>query len=336
MSFLAFDCEGPLTLNDNAFEYCKAIVPEGDRFFKQISRFDDYLADIKKKEGYKAGDTLKLILPFLKLFGADNRSLKEFSKRTLFFLPGIPETLQKIKNLVPIFIISTSYRPYLEALAEVVQFPMECIFCTEVDFDRIKLSPAESKVLNDLYNEILGFPDIELSSDAKFPSQLPGELLSVLERLEEIFFDIIWNMDVGIFLREVNPVGGLEKAKACKLISEKLGIPLSHAFYTGDSITDMDAFSLVKSAGGITLSFNGNRYALKSAEFYALSNKGFIFKHLTEIFLEKGKEGIERHRSSEDYEFGKIPDVKEEFDKLVKKSEDFRKAVRGEVIGGLG
>lgn len=336
MPFLALDCEGPLTLNDNAFEYSKAIIPKGDYFFTQISRFDDYLADIKKKAGYKAGDTLKLILPFLKLFGADNKSLREFSRKTLAFLPEIPEILYKLNQILPTFIISTSYKPYLEALCEVTGFPMENIFCTEVDLDKVKLSHSEAKILEKLYEEIMNMPLIELPKDAQKPEDLSSELLNTLNRLEEIFFDIIWNMDIGVFLREVNPVGGFEKANACEKISRELSIPLSEGFYAGDSITDTQALNLIKENRGVALSFNGNRYALRSAEFYALSKKGSVFFELSQIFLDKGKEGLGNFIKKEPYEFGKVPLEKEEFDRLVEKSEAFRKKIRGEIIGALG
>ena len=42
------DCEGPLALNDNAFELCREFIkPQGDRFFQQVSRYDDYLAEVE-------------------------------------------------------------------------------------------------------------------------------------------------------------------------------------------------------------------------------------------------------------------------------------------------
>ena len=59
------DCEGPLTLNDNAFELCAHFIEDGDELFKILSLYDDYLVDEVKKDNYKAGNTLKLILPFL-------------------------------------------------------------------------------------------------------------------------------------------------------------------------------------------------------------------------------------------------------------------------------
>lgn len=337
MPFCAFDCEGPITLNDNAFEFTKAIIPKGDYFFTQISRFDDYLADIKKRPGYKAGDTLKLILPFLKLFGATNKMLQEFSRKTILFLPGIPQVIPKLIKIVPFFIVSTSYRPYLQALSESLNFPMENVFCTEVDLDRGVLTATEKKVLQSLYEEIINYPPIELPQEATSEEDLPKDLLRILQRMEEIFFEIIWNMDCGIYLREVNPVGGEEKAKACEWISERLSVPLSEGLYCGDSITDCKALELMRKHSGISLSFNGNRYALRSAEFYALSRQALIFEKLILPFLEGGRERLERFSfKTEDEEFNKVPSEQTEFFEIVKRSEAFRKRVRGEAIGALG
>jgi energy-converting hydrogenase A subunit R len=72
------DCEGPISKNDNAFELTAHYVPNGERLFTVISRYDDVLAEVVKKPGYKAGDTLKLILPFLKAYGVTDRKMQKF------------------------------------------------------------------------------------------------------------------------------------------------------------------------------------------------------------------------------------------------------------------
>ena len=69
------DCEGPLTLNDNAYELANNFIEDGGNLFKILSLYDDYLVDIVKKENYKAGNTLKLILPF---FVVENLKNKDF------------------------------------------------------------------------------------------------------------------------------------------------------------------------------------------------------------------------------------------------------------------
>jgi len=62
------DCEGPLSKNDNAYELAEHFMPDGARFFAIVSKYDDVQADVVERHGYKAGDTLRLILPFLKAY----------------------------------------------------------------------------------------------------------------------------------------------------------------------------------------------------------------------------------------------------------------------------
>ena len=82
MQFIT-DCEGPISKNDNALELATNFLPEGEKFFTQLSRYDDFLA-LTGREGYKAGDTLRLILPFLKAYGTTDKKIVEyFSQRNL-------------------------------------------------------------------------------------------------------------------------------------------------------------------------------------------------------------------------------------------------------------
>ena len=324
--FFAFDCEGPITLNDNAFEFCKAIIPKGDLFFSKISLFDDYIAEIKKKPGYKAGNTLKLILPFLKLFGANNKILKEFSEKTILFLPYAPQFLKNFKNF-NFFIISTSYKPYLEALCKITGFPLDQVFCTEVNFDEVEVSKAEKKILEKLFIEIQNMPFFNM------PPAKESDYM-VIERLEEIFFEEIPKLDIGHYFMEVNPIGGEEKAKVCEYLSKELNIPLENGLYCGDSITDAKALSLLREKNGISIAFNANRYALKSAEFFVLSEDAKILEDICKEILEKGKNALLSFLNGKTV--GKIPKEEEAFKKLVEQSESFRKKIRGIHIGSLG
>ncbi|MEM2939288.1 MAG: hypothetical protein QXU95_03315, partial [Candidatus Bathyarchaeia archaeon] len=129
MKIFVTDCEGPISKNDNAFELSCWLIPNGDKFFTQISRYDDILADIVKRPGYKAGDTLKLIAPFLKAYGATNERMRRFSSETLLVVPGAGEALHYIRSIMPSFIVSTSYEPYINALCDAIDFPKENVYC---------------------------------------------------------------------------------------------------------------------------------------------------------------------------------------------------------------
>src|SRR3990170_5033021 len=92
------DCEGPISKNDNAFELMEHFVPEGDKLFTRISKYDDVLADVVKKPGYNAGDTLKLILPFLKAYDVTDVQMREFSAENILLIPNSKDTLEQIRS----------------------------------------------------------------------------------------------------------------------------------------------------------------------------------------------------------------------------------------------
>ncbi len=80
------DCEGPISKNDNAFELAANFIPNGDKLFANISKYDDVLADILQKPGYSAGSTLKLILPFFKAYGITDKQMEDFSAKNIILI----------------------------------------------------------------------------------------------------------------------------------------------------------------------------------------------------------------------------------------------------------
>ena len=92
--------------------------------------------------------------------------------------------------------------------------------------------------------------------------------------------------------REVNPMGGAEKAKAVADSLAKTGLKLADTIYVGDSSTDVQAFEAVRAGGGLALSFNGNRYAVDAAEVVVVSDCAWSIGMLVAIFRLWGKEGV--------------------------------------------
>ncbi|MCL4504256.1 MAG: hypothetical protein M1438_20720 [Deltaproteobacteria bacterium] len=288
------DCEGPLALNDNAFELCREFIkPHGDRFFIQVNRYDEYLADIAKKPGYQASDTLKRILPFLKAHGLTNALLRDFSSRSIRLVPGAEEAYRFLHGFkFPIFEISTSYRQFAEAVGTKLGFDAAHIFCTDLDLDHYRLTPAEAEELKRLEEEILATAALEWPFKAADLSDLAGPVQEAIGRLDRIFFDRLPEMEIGAIYREVKPVAGPEKAKAVADGLVQTGFTLADTLYVGDSITDVQAFETVRAGGGLAISFNGNAYAVNAAEVVVVSDCAWPIALFTAIFRQWGKEGI--------------------------------------------
>jgi energy-converting hydrogenase A subunit R len=223
MRIFVTDCEGPISKNDNAMELAASFVPQGERFFSLLSKYDDYLADVEKRPGYKAGDTLRLILPFLKAFGATDKRIEEFSRANILLMPGAQETLRFVRERMPAFIISTSYEPYIRALCEVIDFPFEAAYCTALALDRYPLPKEEEGYLRQVAGEIARMPMIEWGEGASGLADLPETARGVVQRLNQVFWEELAGMQINRLLEEVDPVGGEAKAAAVRAILQRIG-----------------------------------------------------------------------------------------------------------------
>ena len=340
------DCEGPLTLNDNAFEMCAYFIEDGDELFKILSLYDDYLADVVKKEGYKVGNTLKFILPFFVLENLKNKDLIDFSKNNIYAVRDSKFLLKYLKEAMNTYIVSTSYGHYIEALSNYMEFPFENTYYTKVDMDNLYLNDEESSKVADYKNKILANPkDYEL--------------------FDEIFFKEIPKMDIYEKIKEIDVVGGLGKKLAIDDIIENDNIDVNQMLYIGDSITDVEPLQFARENNGISISFNGNEYPLKVAEIaivspsaiatavianiYADNDKNKVLQfindynsqnNLEELFGEYKINPEIRLKFFEVFNDGDYPIIKligeDNYDEILKESVYMRNNIRGEDIGGLG
>ena len=353
------DCEGPLALNDNAFELCREFIqPHGDRFFQQVNRYSDYLVEAASRPGYKSGDSLKLILPFLKAHGLTNARIEAYSRQNVALVPGAEGAFKFLHSRdFPLFEISTSYRPFAEAVGLKLGFQKERIFSTEIDLDRYSLSTAEAEELKRLQGEIAATPAIEFPPDAA-AADLPASVPEAIALLDRIFWERLPRIPIGALYQEVNPIGGPEKAKAVTDSLAQTKLTMADMIYVGDGITDVQAFEAVRAGGGLAISFNGNRYAVNAAEVIVVADSAWPLAMLAAIFQLWGKEGVlevacpeTREKSRclvlpeaviepiamglEGHIFNLYDQSAENLDQVVEESQAMRARLRGETIAAL-
>jgi predicted HAD superfamily phosphohydrolase len=318
------DCEGPLTRNDNAQEIAERFLPDGAEFFARLSKYDDFLVDVALRPGYNAGNTLRLIPPFFRAFYVTDEDVEQFSAEQVLVVPKALETLDAIRALMPTFIISTSYTPYLRALCELSGFPFENVRCTELSLDAWEMPDDEAQWLRswvpricerpliDYPDEAItaagghgagagaGAPDCGAPGPATWAS--PDEALAWLSdvdretvwQLDELFWQELPQRPVSQALSAaVHPVGGGRKLEALEAIVAAENVDGADIMYVGDSITDTPPLAAVRSWGGASLSFNGNAYALQAAEFAAASPDAEVQARLAEAFAAEGRAGVE-------------------------------------------
>jgi energy-converting hydrogenase A subunit R len=257
------------------------------------------------------------------------------------------------------FIVSTSYEHYIRTLCEAIGFPYENTYCTRLSLDKFHMANEEKEELEEVAKEITKMPTIEIPLHAKNLDDLAKKDRETIHRLDEIFWKEIACTDCGRILSEIIPVGGSEKANAIKDIMKRTNATLADVMYVGDSITDVEAFKLVRENGGLAVSFNGNQYAIRNADVAIFSDNGIVSAIIADVFGKFGRQGVlsfaeswNREKLSKSsvspyllnslFELypKELPKVKiitsENMETLAKESSDFRKKLRGEAIGRLG
>ena len=351
------DCEGPISKNDNAYELAANFIPNGDCIFTNISRYDDVLADVVGKVGYTAGSTLKLILPFFKAYDIKDSQMEEFSNQNILLIANTRTTLKHIQTLADAFIVSTSYEHYIKALCKTVDFPFKNTYCTKVSLDNLAITRQEKEKLRGIAQEIGQMNLIEIPPQTKNLEDFSKKDTATIQRLDEIFWNQIPQMFVGKFLTDVVTVGGEQKAASIRDATERLGVQLEDVMYVGDSITDVEAFRLVRENGGLTLSFNGNSYAVRNAEVAVMSESNLVTAVLADLFIKNGKEetlkvlnmwspsalekaGVDKPILKQALHPDGLPKAHivttQNMEMLTKESSAFRKKVRGVAVGRLG
>ncbi len=340
------DCEGPLTRNDNAQEIAARFIPDGAEFFARLSKYDDFLADVVHKPGYNAGDTLRLLPPFLKAFAVSEGDIEAFSAEGVLLVPEALEALTAIAALVPTFIISTSYTPYLKALCRLSGFPTANVRCTELSLDAWSMPAAERDWLRAEAAGVMERGLIEIPDGARSAGDLAPADAATVAKLDDLFWTKMDGRVSGALVAAVRPVGGGMKLAALEEIVAAEGVEGAGVMYVGDSITDAPPLAAVRTWGGVSLSFNGNRYALAAAEFAAASPDAGVAAELAKAFAGAGRDGVEAAvRAWPKAEEGEKPTglklarvglVAEEPEALAEASAAARRSVRGERIASLG
>jgi len=333
------DCEGPISINDNAFELAGHFIEDGEKFFTIVSKYDDILVDEVKREGYNAGGTLKLIVPFLKAYGATNKEIVQFSKENVLLVPGAKETLLFVKRNMPSFIVSTSYSQYIQALCDVVEFPFQNTYSTSLDIDRIPVNKEEVEKLMELRKKIINKPDFDI--------------------IDNIFWKDILKLQIHEIMKDVNPVGGEGKKEAVMDIMDRFEYQSADIMYVGDSITDVEPLKFAKESGGIAVSFNGNEFALREAEIAVMADNTLMISIIADLFNRHGRDDVlnfinsyaeNQVKAVDSYPIAEelkksfkkvnLPEIAvingENYKILVNQSKTFRNLVRGEAIGSLG
>jgi len=270
---ICFDLEGPLSPQDNAYEVM-SLVENGDRIFEVISKYDDMLA-LENREGYEAGDTLALIVPFLLLHDISEEDITRVSKRAKI-VDGAKYLISKLKSEGwKVHIISTSYEQHAHSIGAQLGVPRDDVACTMLSLSALRDEMGgDFSVVERAERDVL-----ELHGCLKTPEKM-------VRRLDRFFFEELPKTGYGDVLEKVKVIGGAKKVQAVHRIAEANDVAISDVMVVGDSITDYKMLKDVKENGGVAVVFNGNEYAIPHASI-GLASMDIRFLHLLAGYFDR-------------------------------------------------
>ncbi len=314
------DWEGPWVLTDFAYEVAIAFF-NNHEFFERLSQYDDYLVLIEHREGYEAGDTLRLLAPFIVALGVSSDELKDLAEKVLAYTPDAEESMRYLmkKEIQPV-VISTAYEQFLEVSAK--PLGIRKIHATAFEPEKYRLPKEERKLLLQAVEIIASLPEIEIPLNDRSKSSV--------EWLNDFFWNKLAKTEAGKILNEVKAVGGQRKLEVVRCY----GIP--NPIVIGDSISDYAMLSWAKE-NGLAVSFNGNEFAVKNSNLAIVGNTTFAEAYIVEAYLSEGVKGV---RKSVRREFNSdIADKLKEtefywidesnVDEVINKSKAMRRRLRG-------
>jgi energy-converting hydrogenase A subunit R len=289
------NCEGPVSTDDSTREIAEAFLPNGGKLFALLQQFDSYLGEIEKIKNHVFGNSLKYILPFLKAAGVTDKDVKDFSNQHASVLSGTKEIFASIQEKMETYIVSPSYVHYLEEVAKYLGLGPGNMYSTQVSFDGYTMGEREQKMFTGLTGAFLQLPPISWNEAGIVPSE--GQF--AIDSLKAFLFERLSTLSVNQWLKGIQLMSGAAKADAVLDIAKRGNVFPEDIIYVGEGATDVNALSLVREQGGLSISYNGSKQAVLNAEYIVVSKDAGILKEMAFTFSLSGKKGIKEGTTPE-------------------------------------
>lgn len=277
------DYEGPWSTVDYADALTKSVIPNADRLFKSLSNYIVYLINTRPKEGYQPGYTLALAAPILIAYDVNEDKMKTIAKESARFVPGTKEAIGNMQQQGPFWIVSTGYKQYVDSTAPLVGIPLNRTRSTPFPIEELKQNVREDdkRMVREIAQNITRLPPVGVINSEK---DVTPEMRVTIDYLGEFLWRVLPQTSLAPTLESVKPMGGERKVMALREILKEEKVTPRKAVGVGDSFTDVDMLKWIADAGGLSISFNGNNHALKSAMVAITASDTHITPVITQIY----------------------------------------------------
>ena len=283
------NCEGTITKNNNTLDLMKHYVPEGDRVLDVINNYCQINERFTHKKDVRTAHPLKLVLPFLLAFDANNKGVEDFSCESLVLNNYCSKVLSYIKGISDAFIFSTSYEHHLRAICKETGFPLENTISTKVNLDKFTLSEKEITKLKSIAWEIGGMTPIKIPSNATSIKEFSAQDQETMKRLDKLFWGEVAKNNCKRIFSDVHVVTEADKLNTVKNISTSLSSKFAEFMYVGSTSTDVAPMKLLHQNGGFVVSLVGEPDTVRNSGIAILSDDYVAIGVFADLFLRFGQ-----------------------------------------------
>jgi energy-converting hydrogenase A subunit R len=276
MNLIFFDMEGPLSIQDNAYEMME-LFPGGGKIFDLVKRYDRQLSQ-DNRDDYDPGDGLVRIVPFLIHHGVTADDMASLAERAAI-TDGAEELIAGLDGW-EVFCVSTSYEQYAARIMQRVGIDLKRLACTRFPIERCYelISDVDRALVQDVEQEILNLG--------------PDDEKKLRERLGRYYDVELPRTPFGSTVLEMRAMGGRKKAAALRNFARVRGQFPEQVVVVGDSITDCRMLEAVDREGGLAIAFNATEDAMYYATMGVASGSIGDIRFLLDAWVAGGRDAV--------------------------------------------
>ncbi len=287
--------QGFLTRNDSVRMLCGHFIPQGEKFYDLVNRYDNVTSYVLNRTDIShSADAARLVAPFLVAFGATDYQAERFYDENLVIADGAKQVIDYFRDVLPAFYDSCMYEHAADAFCRKTGLGRECIGCTQLELDEAayRMSRDEARMLRETAAEVvkLRLPDTKYQLNV--PVTLSEDEVKAVEVLDDVYIKKLQGTSAYEMISEMPAVGANEKAYTLLDIRKSTQVDLDGTAYIGGESIDYQVLDLIKDGGGLALSYNGSDFAVRGANVAVISESSLAGAVLAEQFYDTGIEGV--------------------------------------------
>jgi predicted HAD superfamily phosphohydrolase len=286
--YVVCTCHGFLTRNNNLRDLCGRFMQHGEQFFDVLERYDRLTSYVLNREDATAGSYYKWCVPFLKAYGATDHLLYEFSKDSLEIMPNAKRTMTYISNILPSHITTSLYEHGMMEVLERLNVPLCQVADTKLCIDQTMMGRLEARKLRNVAEEIARLKVPGSFYELNVPTELMDEDVEIIKKLDAAITENIPDAGALGLMESTDAITSHKKAYRMLDIRRLTGIDLDSTMYVGSSATDFQPMDLVRDAGGLSIAFNGEEFAVRGSNIAILSEDTTVVSLFASLFADKG------------------------------------------------